>query len=78
MKLPNTIWMCEDEQARWFEFEEPFDMPDAVTVTKMVPEQLVRDANQRCVDYLLELHEKVKGHHNSYLYAANIMKGFQQ
>lgn len=39
MKLPNTIWMCEDEQARWFEFDEPFDLPDAVTVTKMVPEK---------------------------------------
>ena len=37
VKLPKELWMCEDEQARWFEFEEPFDLPDAVTVTKMVP-----------------------------------------
>ena len=39
MKLPKEIWMCENEQARWFEFEQPYDLPNDVTVTKMVPEQ---------------------------------------
>lgn len=38
VKLPKELWVCEDEQARWFEFEQPFDLPDSVTVTKMVPE----------------------------------------
>ena len=33
-----TVWLCENEQARWFEFEEPYDMPNDVTVTKLVPE----------------------------------------
>ena len=39
MKLPTEIWMCENEQARWFEFEQPYDLPNDVTVTKMVPAQ---------------------------------------
>jgi hypothetical protein len=39
MKLPKEIWMCENEQARWFEFEQPYDLPNDVTVTKIVPAQ---------------------------------------
>jgi hypothetical protein len=32
------VWLCENEQARWFEFEEPddiHDMPNDVTVTML-------------------------------------------
>ena len=29
------VWLCENEQSRWFEFEEPHDMPDDVTVTML-------------------------------------------
>ena len=29
------VWLCENEQARWFEFEEPHDMPSDVTVTML-------------------------------------------
>ena len=29
------VWLLENEQARWFEFEEPHDMPDDVTVTML-------------------------------------------
>jgi hypothetical protein len=29
------VWLCENEQARWFEFEEPTDMPSEVTVTML-------------------------------------------
>ena len=39
MKLPKEIWMCENEQARWYEYEQPYDLPNDVTVTKMVPAQ---------------------------------------
>jgi hypothetical protein len=29
------VWLLENEQARWFEFEEPHDMPSDVTVTML-------------------------------------------
>jgi len=29
------VWLLENEQARWFEFEEPDDMPNDVTVTML-------------------------------------------
>ena len=29
------VWLLENEQARWFEFEEPHDMPNDVTVTML-------------------------------------------
>lgn len=34
-----AIWMCETEQAFWFEREEPQGLSGDVTVTKMVPAQ---------------------------------------
>ena len=29
------VWLLENEQARWFEFEEPHDMPSDVIVTML-------------------------------------------
>lgn len=29
------VWLLENEQARWFDFEEPHDMPNNVTVTML-------------------------------------------
>lgn len=29
------VWLLENQQARWFEFEEPHDMPSDVTVTML-------------------------------------------
>ena len=48
MKLPKEIWMCENEQARWYEYEQPYDLPNDVTVTKMVPAQ----SEQKPVAYI--------------------------
>jgi hypothetical protein len=33
------VWLLENEQARWFEFEEPHDMPDDVTVTMLTEKE---------------------------------------
>ena len=48
MKLPKEIWMCENEQARWYEYEQPYDLPNDVIVTKMVPAQ----SEQKPVAYI--------------------------
>jgi hypothetical protein len=56
VKLPKELWMCEDEQARWFEFEQPHDLPDSVTVTKMIPEQAEKQepvATVQCINGLI-------------------------
>ncbi len=39
MKLPKEIWMCENEQAKWFEFEQPHDLPNDVVITKMIAQR---------------------------------------
>lgn len=48
------VWMCETEQAYWFEFEEPHDMPDDVKVTKLVPHRewisLTAEDKKRIID----------------------------
>ena len=33
--MSKKVWLLENEQARWFEFEEPHDMPSDVTVTML-------------------------------------------
>jgi hypothetical protein len=39
MTPPKTIWLIESPTAFWFSREEVNDLPDDVTVTKMVVEQ---------------------------------------
>lgn len=46
MNAPKTIWMLESADAYWFERNEPHDLPDGVTVTKMVAAQ--PEPEQRC------------------------------
>lgn len=32
------VWLLESDQAKWFDFAEPFDIPDDIKVTPLVPQ----------------------------------------
>ena len=80
------VWSLENEQARWFEFEEPHDMPDDVTVTMLTEYtpnpplycggyvEGVMAERQRIVNLLMIQHEAVKDSHNYWQIAANLIQ----
>ena len=73
------VWLLENEQARWFEFEEPYDMPNEVTVTMLTEDsggyvEGVMAERQRIVNLLMVQHEAAKDRHNYWQIAANLIQ----